>query len=458
MNSFFFRSEFKEPVKEVFDWHMRTGAIERLIPPWESVRIIHKTGPPSEEGEVHLRMRKGGVPFNMRVAHTAFSRNQFFQDEQIEGPFKYWKHIHKFEMAPDGGSVMEDHIEWAPPFGSLGNFVSRDLITSDLRRSFSFRHQRLKNELERISSIGATRPLSIAVTGSSGLIGRSLCHVLTTNGHRVIRIVRHPDPIQSGLVFWDPIRGEIDSEKLEGLDAVVNLAGEPLVGIRWTQKKKEAIWQSRVKGTEMLALCLANLKDPPKVFVSASAIGFYGDRGMDELTENHARGQGFLADLCQAWERAAHPAKEAGIRVVHPRIGIVLTPSGGALRQMLPAFKAFAGASFGDGERFMSWIDHDDLLSILLYCIVDDAIEGPVNAVSPNPVSNATFTNLLGKIVSRPVLISIPDFVTKRLLGDLGTEMFLSNTRVVPKVLEDHRFNFRHTSLSDSLTFQLGQY
>jgi uncharacterized protein (TIGR01777 family) len=455
MNSFIFRSEFKEPLQDIFDWHMRTGAIERLTPPWDSV--INTSGSPSEKGEVHLRVRRGGLPWDMRVVYTDFLRNKFFQDEQVKGPFKHWKHIHRFEKGSDGGSIMEDHIEWMSPFGSLGNFLARDLIETDLRRSFSFRHQRLKNELERIRTIRAVRPLSIGITGSNGLIGRSLCHVLTTSGHQVLRIVRHSGSAQPGRTFWDPSTGEINSENLEGLDAVVNLAGEPLSGIRWTAKKKEEIWQSRVRGTEVLASCLASLKAPPKVLISASAIGFYGDRGADELTENDVQGQGFLPDLCQAWERAAHPAREAGIRVVHPRIGIVLTPSGGVLRQMLPAFRLGVGAKFGDGEGFMSWIDHDDLLSLLIYSIMNDDIEGPVNAVSPHPVSNGTFTNMLGKILSRPAIFSIPDLVTKTFLGEKGTEVVLSSARVVPKAFDDHGFDFKYGSLGDSLSFQLGQ-
>ena len=456
MNSFIFRSEFKEPLQEIFDWHMRAGALERLIPPWENVRI-HKSGAPSERGEVHLRMRRGGIPFDMRVKHTEFSKDQSFQDEQMKGPFKHWKHTHLFEEDSEGGTIMEDHIEWAPPFGSLGNFLSRNLIETDLYRSFSFRHQRLRNELERIGTMRAVRPLSIGVTGSTGLIGRSLCHVLTTSGHQVLQIVRSRDTAQSSRAFWDPTTGEIDSEKLEGLDAVINLAGEPLWGARWTPKKKEAIWQSRVKGTELLSSCLANLKVPPKVLISASAIGFYGDRGMDELTEGDARGEGFLPNLCEAWERAAHPAREAGIRVVHPRIGIVITPSGGALRQMLPAFRAGVGAKFGNGEGFMSWIDHDDLLSLLIYSMMNNDIEGPVNAVSPIPVSNATFTDILGKTLSRPVIFSIPDLVTKTFLGELGTEMLLSSAKVIPQAFDNHGFNFKYESLGDSLSFQLGR-
>jgi hypothetical protein len=191
--------------------------------------------------------------------------------------------------------------------------------------------------------------------------------------------------------------------------------------------------------------------------ISASAIGFYGDRGTDVLTENDAQGEGFLPNLCQAWERAAHPAREAGIRVVHPRIGIVITPSGGALRQMLPAFRAGVGAKFGNGERFMSWIDHDDLLSLLIYSMMNNDIEGPVNAVSPIPVSNTTFTNMLGKILNRPVIFSIPDLITKAFLGELGTEMLLSSAKVIPKAFDNHGFNFRYESLGDSLSFQLGR-
>ena len=179
---------------------------------------------------------------------------------------------------------MEDYIEWSSPLGFLGNLLSREFIKKDLNRAFSFRHQRLKNEIARLQSNRTARPLTIAVTGSNGLIGRSLCNVLTTVGHRVIRLVRDPAAITPGCCYWDPSRGEIEAEKLEDLDAVVNLAGEPLTGLQWTANKKQEIWNSRVKGTEILARCLAGLEKPPEVFVSASAIGFYGDGGLDGIT------------------------------------------------------------------------------------------------------------------------------------------------------------------------------
>ena len=273
----------------------------------------------------------------------------------------------------------------------------------------------------------------------------------------MIRLVRDPAAITPGCCYWDPSSGEIEAEKLEDLDAVVNLAGEPLTGLQWTANKKQEIWNSRVKGTEILARCLAGLEKPPEVFVSASAIGFYGDGGLDGITEDDGPGDGFLAELCKAWEDAAIPARDKGIRVVHPRIGIVLTPSGGALKQMLPAFQLGAGARFGKGRRFMSWIDHDDLLSLLLFCIVHDNMEGPVNATAPAPVSNDNFSRILGKILKRPVIFSIPDLIIKTALGEMGTEMLLSSAKVMPQIMEDRGFEFRYPKLEESLAFQLGK-
>tara|TARA_B100000676_G_scaffold210927_1_gene207171 strand:- start:344 stop:1717 length:1374 start_codon:yes stop_codon:yes gene_type:complete len=457
MNSFVYRSNFKDPVEDIFDWHMRPGALERLIPPWEHVEIKKKSGPPSERGEVHLRMKKNGIPFDMKVAHTGFLEKQFFEDQQLQGPFKHWRHTHRFERDLEGGTVMEDYIEWSSPLGFLGNLFSREFIKKDLNRTFSFRHQRLKNEIARLQSNRTARPLTIAVTGSNGLIGRPLCNVLTTVGHRVIRLVRDPAAITPGCCYWDPSSGEIEAEKLEDLDAVVNLAGEPLTGLQWTANKKQEIWNSRVKGTEILARCLAGLEKPPEVFVSASAIGFYGDGGLDGITEDDGPGDGFLAELCKAWEDAAIPARDKGIRVVHPRIGIVLTPSGGALKQMLLAFQLGAGARFGKGRRFMSWIDHDDLLSLLLFCIVHDNMEGPVNATAPAPVSNDNFSRILGKILKRPVIFSIPDLIIETALGEMGTEMLLSSAKVIPQIMEDRGFEFRYPKLEESLAFQLGK-
>ena len=257
--------------------------------------------------------------------------------------------------------------------------------------------------------------------------------------------------------FWDPIEGTIEEEGLEGLDAVVHLAGEPLLGLRWTEEKKKRIWASRVEGTQHLSRAVARLRRPPRVLVSASAVGFYGNRGDQPLSESAKQGRGFLAELCGAWEEAARPAARMGIRVVYLRTGLTLTPEGGALGTMLLPFKIGVGGRLGSGRQYVSWIDHDDLLSLIIHVIHTPLIRGAVNATAPYPVPNATFTGTLGRVLERPTFIPVPGLAVQALLGEMGTEMLLQGQRVQPAVAEKTGFEFMYPGLEESLRYQLGR-
>ena len=300
--------------------------------------------------------------------------------------------------------------------------------------------------------------MRVAVTGSTGLIGRALVERLEAAGHQAVRIVRPRGSRGSGpstAVVWDPTAPEFDAGGLEGLDAVVHLAGEPIAARRWSPDQKARIAESRVRGTAVLAQALARLSEPPGVLVSASAIGYYGSRGDELLDESSSRGSDFLADVCRDWETAADPARAAGIRVAHPRTGVVLSGSGGALAEMLPFFRLGIGGRVGNGRQWMSWITLHDEVEALMWLITDD-VEGPVNLTAPEPVTNRELTAALGRALRRPTLLPTPKPALWAKLGRELTEALLySSARVEPAVLTRRGFGFAHPDIATGLAAAL---
>ena len=297
--------------------------------------------------------------------------------------------------------------------------------------------------------------MRIAVSGSSGLIGSALVDRLRAHGHEVLRLVRS-GPSGEDHIAWSPAEATIDAGGLEGLDAVVHLAGAGIADKRWTDQRKQVILESRTRSTDLLARTLAGLDEPPDVFVSASAIGIYGDRGEEVLTEDSIAGEGFLADVCVAWEAAADPARAAGIRVVHPRTGLVLSTEGGALAKQLPLFKAGLGGKLGSGDQWWSWISMADEVGALEWLLGAD-IDGPVNLTAPAPVTNAAFTDVLGDVLGRPTFLPVPRFGPKLLLGgELADELLYTSARVEPSRLEQAGYPFTHPTLEAALQAELG--
>lgn len=461
------RTRLDFPPDHVFAWHNRPGALERLIPPWEHVQVKEREGD-IRDGRVVLEMKKGPVPIKWVARHVpeGYEEGRQFADEQVEGPFAKWFQYHRF-LPADGGapeeggaasgngaSVLEDEVTWELPGGAWGEAFMAGTMRRQIDQMFEFRHRRTAGDLERHGRYADRGTLSVAITGSSGLIGNSLLHFLTTGGHNVHRVVRHdPGPED---IHWSPSEGTIDATAFEGLDAVVHLAGEPLIGARWTDEKKKRIRESRAKGTRLLSEALAKLNQPPKVLVSASAIGYYGDRGDEELAEDSAPGQSFLAGVCVEWEAAADAAREAGIRVVHPRIGAVLSGKGGALKLMLLPFKMAIGGRVGSGKQWMSWITLDDLVGVLHASLLDDQFSGPVNAVAPDAVTNNQFTRTLGRVINRPTPIPVPETGARMAFGEVADEVLLASTKVVPARLQAAGFDFHHPDLETALRHETG--
>ena len=300
-------------------------------------------------------------------------------------------------------------------------------------------------------------PSTIAVSGSTGLIGSMLVPLLRARGHRVIRLVRsRSNGSGSDTLYWDPAKGEIDRAGLEGIDSVVHLAGESLGGL-WSQERKRTIMESRKIGTHLLSECLSGLTRRPKALVSASAVGYYGDRGSEPLDEGSSAGVGFLPKVCQAWEKACRPAAEAGIRVVNLRFGIVLSPVGGILRTMLVPFKLGLGGTLGQGKQYMSWVAIDDLARVVFHLLGREDISGPVNVTTPEPVSNRDFSRTLAKVVRRPMLFEVPAPILRLAPGQMAEEMLLTSVRVFPRRLIDSGFVFHYPQLEQALLHLTGK-
>ncbi|MFN2492988.1 MAG: TIGR01777 family oxidoreductase [Pyrinomonadaceae bacterium] len=296
--------------------------------------------------------------------------------------------------------------------------------------------------------------LRILISGSHGLVGKALMKALEPDGHDIFRLVRHYAGVPSEIE-WSPDRYSIALARIEGFDAVVHLAGESIAEGRWTEEKKKRIRESRVKGTRLLGDALANLTQPPETLICASAIGYYGDRGDEVLTESSAPGKDFLSEVCVEWEASTALAKEKGIRVVNTRFGIILDQKGGALAKMLPPFRMGIGGRIGSGKQWMSWIALDDVVAGLKFVMTNEAVSDPINFVAPNSVTNAEFTKALGKALSRPTIFPIPAFGVRLAFGEMADALLLSSQRVEPLILKKHAFEFAHPQLDEALAHTL---
>lgn len=295
--------------------------------------------------------------------------------------------------------------------------------------------------------------MRVLVSGSSGFIGRALCERLDRTGHSVVHLVRPQTMDQrpaNGAAHWDPVSGTFDTVKTEGTDACVHLAGASIAQ-RWSKVYKHVLRSSRVEATRHLVGALAKLSRPPKIFIGGSAIGFYGNRGDEQLTEQSAPANDFLGEMCQAWEAASAKAAAFGARVVHLRTGVVLAPHGGALKKMLPPFKMGAGGVLGSGKQWMSWIALDEMVDVIVRALEDAQIQGPLNAVAPHPVTNREFTKTLGKVLGRPTIFPLPGFAARLVFGEMADALLLGGQRVLPARLQQAGYKFAHPSLESAL-------
>jgi uncharacterized protein (TIGR01777 family) len=414
------------PAETVRAWYARPGAFERLMPPWERLGLV----PPvagAEPDAAHIRAPLG------------------------------WRWVQRRRIEPDGSEActVEERLDYTAPPG-LPGAVARRMIRPRLERLLAYGEAVVRHDLEAHARFATLPRLRVAITGASGLIGRALTPFLTTGGHEVVRMTRGHD--KTG-VRWDYDSGRIDREGLEGLSAVVHLAGEN-IGARWTRERRRRIVESRVIGTRFLAESLARLRRPPQVLVSASGIGIYGEHGDELVTEatpvNGAR-EDFLTAVGRDWEAATQPARRAGIRTVCARQGVVLTPAGGALARMLPAFLAGAGGPLGGGRQWMSWIAMDDVVGALHQALMDAGLEGPINVTSPEPVTNREFAATLGRVLRRPAVFPVPAPALRLAFGEMADVALLTSIRAIPERLREAGYEFRYPGLEGALRFELGR-
>jgi uncharacterized protein len=456
LQQFKLATEIPRPAREVFRWHERAGALERMLPPWERIEVVQRSTGVQTGQRVKVRQKIGPFAANWEVEHRGYIEDREFRDVAISSPFQHWEHIHRVVQNGPAACTLIDEINFAPPAGFLGRMVISKHIQRELERVFDFRHARLMEDLRAAGVYGAVRPMRILVSGSSGLIGSSLVPFLESQGHEVVRLVRRA-PANAHEVFWNPDREELDHHHLRAIDAVIHLAGANVAAGRWTSSRRDEIWNSRIKGTRTLVSAMERLRHRPFVFISASGVGFYGNRGGEELDEASSKGTGFLSDLCDNWEKEADLVGELGIRPVMLRTGVVLTPAGGALARLLPVFKAGLGGKIGNGAQWMSWVSIDDYLGIIYHSLLDQRCVHEVNAVSPEPVTNAEFAATLARVLRRPAVARVPASLLRARFGQMSEETILSSTKVVPQKLFDARYRYRHEHLEDALRFVLGR-
>jgi uncharacterized protein len=445
-----FSSVVDAPRDDVFAWYARPGAFERLSPPWSPMRLVSEAAS-LRDGRAELAL-PGGLRWVAQHQADGYDPPRRFvdtigSDGLASLPARIavrWRHIHEFDDLGGDRTEVSDRVETPVPGAAL-------------RPMFVYRHRQLADDLaaHQLAARNGLGPLTIAVTGSSGLVGSAVSAFLSTGGHRVIRLVRH-GAHGSDERQWDP--DAPDPDLLTGIDAVIHLAGASIAG-RFTDGHRKAVRDSRIGPTRRLAELIAGTAGGPSALISASAVGYYGyDRGDEDLTESSERGDGFLADVVADWEDATAPAAQAGVRVVQVRTGIVQSPRGGTLRLMRPLFSAGLGGRLGSGRQWLSWIGIDDLIDIYHRALWDTTLSGPVNAVAPQPVRNAEYTRTLARVLRRPAVLPVPPLGPRLLLGAQGArELACASQLVVPQRLVDAGHRFRQPELDSALRHLLGR-
>ena len=451
-----FKSTYPVPPQELFAWHERPGAIQRLTAPWIDTEVESWEGI-GDGHRAELRLSKGPFSTKMMAVHEEYVRGKKFVDYQESGPFQYWKHLHQFEPVGNNQSRLTDVVDFQLPGGSLGEKVAGGFVRSDIERYFAYRHRVLGQDilLHRQYNLSKSS-LRIGITGSSGLIGSQLAAFFTSGGHKVTRIVRQPtsEPRQA---YWDPESGKIDREALEGHDAIINLAGEPVLRLKWDEEIKRRIRLSRLRATRLLAETIATLDHPPNVFLTASGLSVYGRHDGQSISEASAvKSGGFLAAVTREWEAEAEPAVKKGIRTVFLRTGLVLSPRGGALRMVLPIFQSGLGGRFTGEDQWLSWTTLDDLIGAVYHTVMSTTA-GPVNVATPNPVTTAQFAKTLGAVLHRPAFLRYPRQLVRKIFGETADELFFESIRANPAYLTTAEYQFMYPNIEDALRHVLGR-
>lgn len=443
---------------ELERWHMRPGALQRLSPPWERLRVVEEPVEISDRARAVLKVKMGPLWMTWVAEHQDCQPGASFTDVQVDGPFAYWKHTHHFRPIGAERCELEDEVHYRLPLGILGKVFGGAITRTKLERMFRYRHALTKLDLERLPTeptLGGEAK-TVLVTGATGMVGSALEAFLRMRGIAVRRVTRSPS--RAGDVRWDPAADEMDLPKDAKIDAVVHLAGESIAGGRWSEARKRRIIESRRQGTRLLCKKLAALDRRPEVLVNASGVNYYRTGTPDAQDESAPRGSGFLSDVCDVWEGETATAADAGIRTVRLRLGIVLSPAGGALAKMLPPFQFGLGGRLGAGSQHMPWVALDDVIDVMYRALCDDRYEGAVNVVAPDVITNAQFTRALAATLHRPRVLPVPAFALKLAFGEqMAEETLLADLCVAPAKLQALGYAFRFPCISGALAYLLGR-
>jgi len=429
----------------LFSWFGREGAFLRLTPPWRKIILISRDPGLEAGNRTHFTVKVGPFTSDWVSEHVDYELNEFFTDMQIKGPFSYWRHLHRFRALSDDSSIMEDTVRYIPPGGPIIHFFFRRMIKRQIKSLFRYRARILFNDFTCITKYQLP-PKKILIAGGSGFIGTELSAFLKISNHEVFLLTRNPKDERD--IHWNPAEQTLNPEDVEGFDIFINLSGENIGSKKWTSSRKKAIRESRIESTKLLADTINRLKNPPQTFVCASAFGYYGTDVSEPVDESGASGNSFLASVCKEWEEEAQKAQ---CRVVNTRFGLVLSPKGGALKQMLPAFKLGIGGTIGSGTQKVSWITIDDLIYQMYHVLCTDSIRGPVNFVTGDTITNEQFTKRLGRVLRRPTFCRVPKKIIQLLFGKMGEETLLASTSALPKKLLDTGATFAYPTIKKAL-------
>lgn len=448
-------SVVESSAQALFQWHARSGAFQRLSPPWAGIEVEREDAGLDVGKRVEMTI---STPLGRRRwsgEHLACRDGKEFVDTQVKGPFASWTHTHRFVHLSDIRSRMEDSIEYELPGGRLGRRFGANYVARQLERTFAYRHAIVAGDARFWNLLGNPEKHRVLIVGGSGFLGTHLGALLSTQGHEIAVLTRAKR--RRSDIRWDPAKGEVEAKRLEGFDAVVNLAGENLTSGRWTVDRKRRLWASRVDATRFLVDAMLRLERPPRVFLSGSGINIYGSDPEAVFQEDSRSGAGFLPDLCEAWEAAAERAASFADRVVLLRSGVVLDPRGGALQRMLPPFLFGAGGPIGSGEQWFPWIALEDWIKATSWCLFEGRARGPVNMVAPGVLRQREFAAALGRVLHRPARLPVPKTFLRAAFGEMADAALLSSVRARPAALESFGYPFGYPDLEAALRMTLGR-
>lgn len=427
------RTSIDRPAEEVFHWHSRLATFERKNPSWNPIKDIAYEG-----ARISFKQKLGSTWKKWVLERQEIEPGKSFAYQQVEGPFPLWTHTHRVYPISGTSCEWEEEILVNPPLSSTKR--------KKIEQSLQWGQETLIHDLE-VLALYPSPPLKVLISGSTGLVGKALIPFLLGGGHQIIRLMRGEKKREEGAIFWDPQVGHMHVEDFEGFDAVIHLAGKGIASGRWSKKLKEEIFLSRCRDTWLLSQVLLRTKKPPKTLICASAMGIYGNRGDESLTEKSSLGHGFLADVCKKWEEATQSIEKEGTRGIHTRFGHILSSRGGILARLLPLYRLGLGAIIGKGKQQMSWIALDDLLYALYHVCHKEGIKGGVNFSAPEVVTQEAFSQRLSKWMHRPLFLHIKEKWLRFALGEMAEELFLTSQKLIPEKLLQSGFQFYYPTL-----------